>query len=117
MLFARLIGGTAAPALGALRGADNGPLLFEADGVVITLDIQPGSSGYVSILGQLAADDQDQWTGAEVELEQLESTKLMTTLDDLGAFRWDHVRPGISQITIKSLNHVVVRISNIDFTV
>ena len=74
VLVARLVDGTkSAPRL-ALRGGSKGPLIFEADGVVITLDVQPGSSGQVSILGQVAADDQDQWTGAKVELQQVEFT-------------------------------------------
>src|SRR5919106_2450393 len=52
VLFARLVDGGATPAFGALRGESKGPLIFEANGVVITLDVQPGSKGQASILGQ-----------------------------------------------------------------
>ena len=114
VLFAQLIGGAAAPGLGALRGDDKGPLIFEADGVVITLDVQPGLSGQISILGQLAANDQEQWTGAEVALQQRDSSQLTTSLDDLGAFRLDPVLPGASQITIRSSHGIAVHIPNID---
>src|SRR5215213_7126562 len=46
----------------ALRGEAKGPLTFEANGIVILLDIQPTHEGKTNILGQVAADDQDQWT-------------------------------------------------------
>src|SRR5215208_5371151 len=74
VLIARLIGtGTepgGRPAFGTLRGEEQGPLTFEAEGVVMTLDVQTGPPGQVSILGQVAAEDQDEWTGAGVELKQ-----------------------------------------------
>jgi hypothetical protein len=50
-----------------LRGETKGPLTFEANGMVIVLDIQSANDGTVKILGQIAAQDQDQWTGAQVE--------------------------------------------------
>jgi hypothetical protein len=117
VLIAQLGGGATTPAQVHLRGEDRGPLIFEADGVVITLEIQPDPDGQSSILGQLAAEEQDEWTGAEVELEQLDSTKLMTSLDDLGAFRWDHVGPGVSRITIRSPHNIVVHISSLDIPI
>ena len=62
VLIARLLGGPgegAAP-MPALRGERKGPIILEAEGVVITLDVEPGSDGQGSMLGQAAADDQDQ---------------------------------------------------------
>ncbi|HSL45684.1 MAG TPA: hypothetical protein VK897_19775 [Anaerolineales bacterium] len=106
-----------APAGVALRGEGKGPLTFEAEGVVITLDVQQEPSGQVSILGQLAADDQDQWTGAKVELEHADSTQLTSSIDDLGAFRFDKIAPSPIQITIKSLYNLQIRIPNIDIAV
>jgi hypothetical protein len=114
VLFAQLVNGGATTAFGALRGESKGPLTFEADGVVITLDIQPGPNGQVSILGQVAADDQDQWTGAKVELRQVDKLELTASLDDLGAFRFNDVSLGVSQIAIKSLHGIIVHILNID---
>ncbi|MCI0552594.1 MAG: hypothetical protein L0287_16710 [Anaerolineae bacterium] len=116
VLFARLVGSGATPALGALRGESKGPLIFEAEGVVITLDVQPGPKGQVSILGQVAADDQDQWTGAKVELKQAESPQLTASLDDLGAFRFGAVRPGSIQFTVTSLSGVVIQSPDIEIT-
>ena len=115
VLFARLVDGGAMPAFGALRGESKGPLTFEADGVVITLDVSPGSNSHMSILGQLAADDQDEWTGAKVELQQADSL-LTTSLDDLGAFRFEEIRPGAAKFIITSPASVVIETPEIDLT-
>lgn len=101
----------------ALRGETKGPLTFEADSVVITLDVQPNPNGQVALLGQLAADDQNEWTGAKVELEQADSSRITVSMDDLGAFRFEDVGPGAVQITIKSLYGVQVTIPNIEITI
>ena len=118
VLFAKLVSGGAepgaAPAIGALRGESKGPLIFEADGVVITLDVQPGPPGQVSILGQVAADDQDEWTGASLELQQADQSLLTASLDDLGAFRLEKVSTGSSKFTITSLGGVVIQSPEID---
>jgi hypothetical protein len=116
VLFAQLVGGGAMPAFGALRGESKGPLTFEADGVVITLDVNPGRNGQVSILGQVAADDQDQWTGASVKLQQADIPPLTTSLDDLGAFRFEAVRPGATKLIITSSDNVVIETPEIDLT-
>lgn len=114
VLFARLVDGGATPAFGALRGESKGPLIFEADGVVITLDVQPGPPGQVSILGQVAADDQDEWTGASLELQQADQSLLTASLDDLGAFRFQTVSTGSIKFTITSLGGVVIQSPEID---
>jgi hypothetical protein len=101
----------------ALRGESKGPLIFEADGVVITLDVQPSSNGQVSILGQVAADEQDQWTNALVELQQADGPRMTATLDDLGAFRFETVRPGATQIVITSTEGVVIQSPDIEISV
>ncbi len=100
----------------ALRGEKKGPITLEADGIVITLDIQPGPNGLASILGQVAAQDQDNWTGAAVELRQTDAPQLTASLDDLGSFSFEAVRPGSIQITITSLHGAIVQIPNIDVT-
>lgn len=114
VLVARLI---SQPEMGhagvALRGEKSGTLIFEADGVVITLDIQPGAKGDLSILGQLAADDQDHWNGAVVELQQAE-TLLTSPMDDLGAFNFGALHPGSMQLTITSSQGTVVKVPDID---
>lgn len=119
LLFAQLVSGAGSgstPAFGALRGESKGPLTFEADGVVITLDVNPGPNGQVSILGQVAADDQDSWTGAKVELQQGDIPPLTTSLDDLGAFRFETVRTGATKFIITSTDGVVIETPEIDLT-
>lgn len=115
VLFAQLVGGQAS--FPALRGEAKGPLVFEADGIVITLDVQSSPNGQVSIQGQVAADDQDQWTGAVVNLLQVDMPELTSALDDLGAFGFDEVRPGSSELKITSPNGVEVQIPKIDIAV
>lgn len=117
VLVARLVGGNEPALRLALRGESKGPLIFEADGVVITLDVQPVSSGQISILGQVAADEQHQWTSALVELQQADMPPITTSLDDLGAFRFEAVRPGATQITITSTEGVAIQSPNIDIAV
>jgi len=119
VLIARLLGGSGegrAP-IPALRGEQKGPIILEAEGVVITLDVEPGSDGQGSMLGQVAADDQDQWTNASVELQQADLPPQTTSLDDLGAFRFETVRPGATRIMITSTEGVVIQSPDIDITV
>ena len=119
VLIARLLGGSgegAAP-MPALRGEGKGPIILEAEGVVITLDVGPGADGQVSILGQVAADEQDQWTNALVELQQADIPPQTTSLDDLGAFRLEAVRPGAARIMITSTEGVVIQSPDIELAV
>jgi len=120
VLVARWVGGNPEgrlPAPSALRGEAKGPLTFETDGTVIILDIQPTSKGLASVLGQVAADDQDRWTGAAVELRQADGPPITTSLDDLGAFWFEEAHPGSTEITITSLNGIIVQIPNFDIAV
>jgi len=124
ILIARLVGGQAepgkqkeigfAPTAVALRGEAKGPLTFEADGVVILLDIQPASGGMMNILGQVAADNQEQWTGALVELRQGSELQFSTTVDDLGAFRSEGIMPGSKELRIISKDSSLVVVSNFE---
>jgi hypothetical protein len=120
VLVARWVGGNPngmSPAPSALRGEAKGPITFETDGIVIILDIQPTSKGLASVLGQVAADDQDGWTGAVVELRQADAPPLTAALDDLGAFRFEEVHPGSTEITITSLNGIIVQTPIFDIAV
>ena len=87
-----------APAYAALRGDFEGPITMEADGVLIVLDPEPGREGSVTIQGQVAADDQERWTGARVEAHQEGEVQMATTVDDLGAFRLDALQPGPTEL-------------------
>jgi hypothetical protein len=101
----------------ALRGETKGPLIFAADGIVVTLDVQPGSDGGASLQGQVAADDQDQWTGAVVKMSQADMPDLTASLDDLGSFGFEGVHPGTIHLRITSHNGIEVQILNIDIVI
>lgn len=102
VLIARLISGQGdfAPSGRALRGSGREPLTFKANGIVIVLDIQPTDEGKASIFGQVAADDQDQWTGALVELRKDDQLQASTEVDDLGTFQYTSVIPGRQELMI-----------------
>jgi hypothetical protein len=126
VLIAKLVGGQAgtgnqgrpgfAPTVIALRGEDKGPMAFEAEGIVITLDVQPSSKGQVSLQGQVAADEQDQWTGGVVRLLREDIPELAAVLDDLGAFIFEEVQPGPIELQLTSMNDINVQIPDIDIT-
>jgi hypothetical protein len=112
VLIARIVGGQPGDRLApALRGDAKGPLTFEADGIVILVDIQPANDGKVHILGQVAADDQDQWTGSLVELRREGQLQLLTEIDDLGAFRFEGAIPGAKELRIISKDKSLIVVS------
>jgi len=89
----------------ALRGEAKGLLTFQAESVVIVLDIQPTIGGMVNILGQVAADsedEQDQWTGAIIEVQQNNDLEFSTIVDDLGSFQSNSIGPGVKELRITS---------------
>lgn len=102
------------PVTPALRGEANGPLTFEVDGIIIVLDIQPADERSVNILGQLAADDQDQWTGALVELRKEDEPQFSTEIDDLGAFRFEGAMPGAKELRIISHDRSLIVVTFIE---
>jgi hypothetical protein len=99
LLVARLISGQAGFAE-ALRGDSEGPLTFEANGIVIVLDIRHIDSGHASLMGQIAAEDQDLWMDTPVELHRKNQVRTSTRLDDLGAFHYQNVLPGQYELWI-----------------
>jgi hypothetical protein len=115
VLIARLINGNtgeSAPPVAALRGETKGPITLEADGIVIVLDIQPTNAGQVNILGQVAVDNQDQWTGALVELRQENELQFSIAVDDLGAFQAEGIQPGSKELRIISKDNSLTVVSN-----
>jgi hypothetical protein len=105
------------PASMALRGKAKGPLTFGADGIIVILEIEPGSEGKAKILGQVAAEDQDQWIGALAELRQGHKLQFSTTVDDLGAFRFEGVWPGTQKLRIVSKDSSLIVVSNFEVSV
>jgi hypothetical protein len=120
VLIARLINGNtgeSAPPVAALRGETKGPITLEADGIVIVLDIQPTNAGQVNILGQVAADNQDQWTGARVEIRQGNELQFSTTVDDLGTFQAQGIMLGSKELRIYSKDNSLTVVSNFDVSI
>jgi hypothetical protein len=68
----------------------------------------------VNILGQVAADDQEQWTGALVEVRQAGELEFTANVDDLGAFRSESLFPGPKELRIIPKSGTVVVISNFE---
>jgi hypothetical protein len=102
VLIARLISGQGnlAPAGGALRGGGKEPLTFQANGILIVLDIKSTTEGKADIFGQLATENQDQWTDALVELRKDDQLLASTWVDDLGTFQYENVIPGGQELRI-----------------
>ncbi len=92
-------------------------MTFEVDGVVIILDIQPTNKGMVALLGQVAADHQEQWTGALAELRQGGELEFSATVDDLGAFRSEGVIPGPKELRITPKGGSVVVMMNFELSI
>jgi hypothetical protein len=96
-LFARLV--PQGPAL-AMRGAGREPLVAEADGTTIFLDIHPAADGQLMLQGQLVADDHDRWVGALVEVRQSAQLQATTAVDELGGFVCGPIRAGATELRI-----------------
>ena len=74
------------PAL-ALRGSDAGPLMATADdGTTIFLEVQPDGDR-LTLVGQLAAAEQERWNGALVELRQHDRFQTSGVVNDFGSFQ------------------------------
>jgi hypothetical protein len=105
-----------APAFAMLRGSSQGPVSLEADGILIILDIQPAATERVTILGQVAADEQDLWTGSTIEVRQ-EGVQICTAVvDDLGAFSCGELSPGQAELLLISKSGTVV-LANIEIII
>ena len=111
VLFARLMPGDV-----ALRGEATATQVFQVDEIVISLAPQRTPKGEVFIQGLLAAENQDQWTGATVELQQDYLTPLLSSVDDLGGFSFTETPPGPTQVTITSVAGIVIRTEKINLT-
>jgi hypothetical protein len=86
----------------------------QVESAVITVNLQPASKGLVTVLGQVAAEAQDLWTGAVVTLQQAGMPIQITAVNDLGAFRFEAIPPGESEITLTSLHDTAIKIPTLD---
>ena len=118
VLVARLLGVRAAgrppgmsarsPAFMPLRGDAPVPITLEVGGVLILLDVQPAAGGRLAVLGQVASEDQDDWTGAAVELRSRDVLQAGAAVDELGAFRLEGISPGLGELKIISSSGPVI---------
>jgi hypothetical protein len=98
-----------APAL-ALRGeAAGGPQTATSGDVVVVVEAQRATPDEVVLLGQLAAPEQDEWTGGLVQLWREGALEQTALLDDAGGFRLEALPPGKVdlQFTTESGNNLV----------
>jgi hypothetical protein len=118
VIIARLVGPATqlAPAAISLRGEAQGPITLEADGIVIVLELQPAGSGTLNILGQLAADNQDAWTGSKVKLSQAGKLEFSTEVDDLGAFRCEGIAAGSKALRVIRPDESVIVVSELEIS-
>jgi hypothetical protein len=101
----------------ALRGEAKEPITLQADGIVIVLDLQHTDGGVINVLGQVAAEDQDQWTEAVVEVRHGNELQFSTTVDDLGAFRFEGIMPGSKELRIISKDSSLTVVSNFEVSI
>lgn len=118
LLIAQLVSGQGAscpagePSF-ALRGESEGPMTFEVGGILIVIDIQKASDGKLNILGQVATDQQDDWTDAAVKLHQKDQPERNTAVDDLGAFRFEDLLLGTMDLEIEAGDGTVLVVPTI----
>lgn len=107
MLVAHMIGGNAGSSPSgetayALRGEiQDMPLTFEVSGILVVIDTHR-VNGKLSLHGQIAADKQDDWTGASVKLNQEDQPERSVMVDDLGAFQFTDLIPRPTELQIQA---------------
>lgn len=94
----------------ALRGEGKSPVTFEVGGVLIVVDVQPTTDGDLTVLGQVAAENQDDWTDALVRFHQDHLQEIASRVDDLGAFRCEGILPGTLALEIIARNGTVIEV-------
>jgi anti-sigma factor RsiW len=110
-LVARLLPRQPGP---AMRGAGAAPLMAEADGMTILLDMQPAPGGQARLVGQLLADDQDAWAGALVELRQAGALLAMAIVDELGGWGCGPLPAGAAELRIARADGLAVALPQVE---
>lgn len=99
------------PSLAGVRGEGNGPLLYEADSVEVSLEVQDdaGGAGRKSVLGLVTGADADGWQ-ATLWQEDGPLAELVQTqeVDDLGNFVLEGLLPGTYSLTLRSADVEIV---------
>ncbi|MFW6097799.1 MAG: hypothetical protein ACOC9Z_06970 [Chloroflexota bacterium] len=92
------------PALAGVRGADNGPLIYETDGVQVSLEVQDdaGGAGRKSVLGLVTGAEPNGWQ-ATLWQEDGPLAEMVQTqeIDELGNFILEGLLPGTYSLTLR----------------
>ncbi len=92
------------PSLAGVRGADNGPLIYETDGVQVSLEVQDdaGGAGRKSVFGLVTGAEATGWQ-ATLWQEDGPLAELVQTqeIDDLGNFVLEGLSPGTYSLTLR----------------
>lgn len=96
-LFGQILPRT--PAL-AVRGVSSEPIIAEAEGTTIILNMDPAPNDRVRVHGQVVANDPLAWTSALVELRQAGMLEATATVNDFGGFSLGPIPATISELRI-----------------
>jgi len=84
----------------ALRGAGPEPIIAEAEGTTVILNMDPAPNDRVTVHGQVVANDPAVWTSALVELRQGGRLEATAPVSDLGGFSLGPIPAAISELRI-----------------
>jgi hypothetical protein len=76
-----------------LRGSRNEPLVAEADGITVFLSIEQTARGATALMGQITAEEQQEWAGALVEIWQQDNLQATLIVNEWGGFRYEGFQP------------------------
>lgn len=108
---ARLVPQHAAGQWVGVRGAEAQARLYEADSLVIALDIAPAgaaSRGAVSGLVTDAGDDPDRLPGRPVRVVSADGATRETQVDDIGGFAVERLSAGVYSLELELPDQVIV---------
>lgn len=97
----------------ALRGTVGGMVMREVGDTTFIVDIQKATSGKIGLIGQVVADDAEQWNGALVEISQGLLVQGFATVDDLGGWNYAPVSPGAVEVRLTREAHYSVVLQGI----
>jgi anti-sigma factor ChrR (cupin superfamily) len=101
----------------ALRGEASSAQVFQVEDIVISLEPQWTPKGEVSLQGLIAADDQEQWKGATVELQQDYLASVISYVDEFGGFSFQKIVPTSTQVIITSPAGTTVQTEKVKLTI
>jgi hypothetical protein len=96
-----------------IRGGDEGPRIYQVDGVQLALEIQDdaGSPGRKVVLGLVTGLDS---TGLRVTLRQADQIVATTSVDNVGNFAFAQLNPGNYQL-ILTRPEVEIHVESLEF--